>query len=90
MLKKTMIAVGFTGAMVVTLSSSTPYIAAGAEVQADQWNCMHTCNDCQKSCQSLPAGSKQTDCMRGCTANAAGCCSSFGKKPPSGLTCSCE
>lgn len=54
-----------------------------------EYDCSHACNDCQKNCQSIPAGSKQTDCMRACTSTAAGCCAGYGKKPPQGLSCAC-
>lgn len=89
MLKKTIIAMGFAGSLLVTLSSTAPYIAAGSEAQASEHDCRNTCNDCQKNCQSVPAGSKQTDCMRACTSTAAGCCAGYGKNPPQGLSCAC-
>jgi hypothetical protein len=54
-------------------------------------DCQDACRDCQKACQqNVPAGSKQSDCIRACTGAAAGCCSAFGKSPPSGLTCTCS
>jgi hypothetical protein len=54
-------------------------------------DCQDSCRDCQKACQqNVPAGSKQSDCIRACTASAAGCCGANGKNPPSGLTCTCS
>jgi hypothetical protein len=89
MLNKTVIAMASVGALLITFSSSDPYVAVGSEAQASEHDCRNTCNDCQKSCQSIPAGSKQTDCMRACTSTAAGCCAGDGKKPPQGLSCAC-
>lgn len=53
-------------------------------------DCQDSCRDCQKGCESKSAGSERSDCYRSCTASAAGCCSGYGKKPPSGLTCTCQ
>jgi hypothetical protein len=53
-------------------------------------DCQDSCRDCQKTCESKSAGSERSDCYRSCTAAAAGCCSGYGKRPPSGLTCTCQ
>lgn len=59
------------------------------EPLATEHDCRNTCSDCQHNCQSQPAGTKQTDCMKACTSGAAACCSVLGKKPPQGLSCAC-
>jgi hypothetical protein len=89
MLKNSMIGMLFIAALLVTLSTKAPYVAAGSEAQADQYDCMHACTDCQKACESLPAGSAVSNCQRACTAAAAGCCAGNGKGAPSGMTCTC-
>lgn len=53
-------------------------------------DCQDSCRDCQRGCESKSAGSERSDCYRSCTAAAAGCCSGYGKRPPSGLTCTCQ
>lgn len=53
-------------------------------------DCQDSCRNCQKACESKSAGSERSDCMRSCTASAAGCCAGYGKKPPPGLTCYCQ
>lgn len=53
-------------------------------------DCQDSCRNCQKACESKSAGSERSDCMRACTASAAGCCARYGKKPPPGLTCYCQ
>jgi hypothetical protein len=54
-------------------------------------DCQDSCRDCQKSCQqNVPAGSKQSDSIRACTAAAASCCGANGKNPPSYTGCTCQ
>lgn len=52
-------------------------------------DCEDACHDCQKQCDSRPAGSARSDCQRACTANAAGCCAANGRKPPAYMMCTC-
>lgn len=79
------------GGLVLTVgaSASSADDTPQHEPLGTEHDCRNTCNDCQKNCQSIPAGSKQTDCMRSCTSTAAGCCAGYGKKPPQGLSCAC-
>lgn len=79
----------FVGAFSATSAPNLHDNGLQAEPLGTEWDCVHACNDCQKACQSKPAGSEQTDCMRSCTASAAGCCAGYGKKPPQGLSCAC-
>jgi hypothetical protein len=64
--------------------------APDSEPLGTEYDCVHACTDCQKACESQPAGSQRTDCQKACTAAAAGCCSGYGKKPPPGMTCACQ
>jgi hypothetical protein len=80
------IIVAATSVIAAASSSATP----NAEPLGTYVDCQDSCRDCQTSCQSVPAGSKNTDCMRACTAAAAGCCSAYGKPPPSGMGCFCQ
>lgn len=55
----------------------------------DANQCWQSCMACQKPCDDKPAGSARDNCKEACTSNAAGCCSSAGRKPPNYLSCTC-
>jgi hypothetical protein len=98
-------AVIFGVALIVGVSPNGQEIAAPVEALAEEpsavhqsdavqptsdVDCYHSCYDCQKTCESKSAGSARSDCMRSCTAIAAGCCAGYGKKPPSYTGCNCQ
>lgn len=90
-------AILFTAATGAILLLGTSTRASSSMDEAEQpsalgsyVDCQDSCRDCQKACESKSAGSERSDCYRSCTAAAAGCCSGYGKKPPSGLTCACQ
>lgn len=101
MIRNVFVGATFVGALVVSSATEMPYVQVGetanAEIQrgesvplGTEYDCTNSCNDCQKACESKPAGSARSDCMRSCSATAAGCCAGYGKKPPSGMTCACQ
>lgn len=55
----------------------------------DATQCWQTCQRCQEPCNNKPAGSARDNCKEACSASAAACCSSAGRKPPNHLTCTC-
>lgn len=73
-----------------TSTRATPSDREQATPLGSYVDCQDSCRDCQKGCESKSAGSERSDCYRSCTASAAGCCTGYGKKPPSGLTCTCQ
>lgn len=88
-----MVTMAFGGMLVASAFGVVPLASAnpgGAEPLGNYTDCQDSCRDCQKACEKIPAGSKNTDCMRSCNATAAGCCSGYGKKPPPGLSCFCQ
>lgn len=89
--------IGSIATVVLLLVGLSPEQAQGATTGSTEGcplgsyvDCQDSCRDCQKGCESKSAGSERSDCYRSCTASAAGCCSGYGKKPPSGLTCACQ
>lgn len=91
----TAVVLGVGGLILVSVEgsgSAKPVTGEAAEVVplGSYVDCQDTCRDCQKACESKPAGSERSNCWRGCTASASSCCAANGKKPPSGLTCTCQ
>jgi len=81
MLKKTMIVMGFAGALLLAASSRTPYIAAGSEAHAEgipladaaacYTNCNQPCTQCEKKCSDAA-------CRSACYSQADSCARVYG------------
>jgi hypothetical protein len=72
-------------------AASIPDWASEAVPLGSYVDCQDSCRNCQGSCQqNVPAGSKQSDCIRGCTGTASSCCQKYGKNPPSYTGCTCQ
>ena len=92
---KKLIVVGVVASVGIVLGSSRSRAAEhsvndSAPVElSDATQCWQTCQKCQEPCNDKAAGSARDNCKEACSASAAACCSSAGRKPPNHLTCTC-
>ena len=46
--------------------------------------------ECNDACEACMAPCKDSACMKRCTAESAGCCVAYGRKPPASIICQGE